>query len=49
MPAGNMTPPSRRVTRHLVSINDLSNTEIESVSEAAQAYLNERGDRQLNY
>ena len=49
MPAGNMTPPSPRVTRHLVSINDLSNTEIESVFEVAQAYLHELGDRHLKY
>jgi aspartate carbamoyltransferase catalytic subunit len=49
MPARNMTPRTKASTRHLVSINDLTNSEIECVFDVAQAYLNELGDRQLKY
>ena len=36
-------------TRHLVSINDLTNSEIESVFEIAQGYLDELGDRHVRH
>src|SRR6202035_4571124 len=49
MPERNMTPQSKTVTRHLVSINDLTNNEIECVFEVAQSFLNELGDRRLKY
>jgi aspartate carbamoyltransferase catalytic subunit len=49
MPERNMTPQSKAVTRHLVSINDLSNSEIECVFEVAQSFLNELADRRLKY
>ena len=49
MPARNMTPRTKASTRHLVSINDLTNSEIECVFDVAQAYLHELGDRQLKH
>src|ERR1700716_2034250 len=49
MPGRNMTPRTKASTRHLVSINDLTNSEIECVFDVAQAYLDELGDRQLKY
>src|ERR1700704_502633 len=49
MPARNMTPRTKALTRHLISINDLTNSEIECVFDVAQAYLDELGDRQLKY
>src|ERR1700678_785819 len=45
----NTTRGSKRLTRHLVSINDLSNSEIESIFDIAKSYLNELGDPQLKY
>ncbi len=45
----NITQASKRLTRHLVSINDLSNSEIESIFDIAKSYLNELGDPQLKY
>jgi aspartate carbamoyltransferase catalytic subunit len=44
-----MTQGAKPLTRHLVSINDLTNKEIESVFDIANAYLDELGDRQLKY
>src|SRR4029077_14796830 len=41
MPARNMTPRTKASTRHLVSINDLTNSEIECVFDVAQAYWDE--------
>jgi aspartate carbamoyltransferase catalytic subunit len=40
---------SRALTRHLVSINDLTNSEIECVFDLARGYLDELGDRHLKY
>lgn len=40
------TPP---LTRHVVSINDLTNHEIESIFDIAQSYLEELGDPNLDY
>ena len=36
-------------TRHIVSINDLSNKDIETIFEIAQSYLNELPDRNFSY
>ena len=41
--------PKKSVTRHVVSINDLTNKEIEQVFEMAQAYLAELSDKSLPY
>lgn len=40
------TPP---LTRHVVSINDLTNQEIEGIFDIAQRYLDELGDPNLDY
>src|SRR6476659_9921138 len=40
------TPP---LTRHVVSINDLTNPEIEGIFDIAQRYLDELGDPNLDY
>src|ERR1700739_5026887 len=37
------------LTRHIVSINDLSNKEIETIFEVAQAFLHELADPTLSY
>ena len=39
----------RTLTRHLVSINDLTNGEIDCIFEIARGYLDELGDRHLKY
>ena len=44
-----MVSKSPPVTRHVISINDLSNREIESIFEIAQSYLDELGDPNLHY
>jgi aspartate carbamoyltransferase catalytic subunit len=36
-------------TRHIISINDLSNKEIETIFEVAQGFLTELADRHLSY
>src|ERR1700689_4651641 len=36
-------------TRHIVSINDLSNKEIETIFEVAQGFLQELADRNIPY
>jgi len=41
--------PKKSVTRHVISINDLTNKEIEQVFELAQAYLDELADKSLPY
>lgn len=46
MQMASRTPP---LTRHVVSINDLSNAEIESIFDIAQRYLEELGDPNLDY
>ena len=38
------TPP---LTRHVASINDLSNSEIETIFKTAQSYLDDLGDPAL--
>ena len=43
-----MTKP-RPLTRHIVSINDLSNTEIETIFEVAQGFLQELKDHNIPY
>src|SRR5436190_16651866 len=43
----NKVPPP--LTRHVVSINDLSNPEIESIFDIAQGYLDELGDPNCDY
>ena len=43
-----MTKP-QPLTRHIVSINDLTNKEIETIFEVAQALLKELADRELPY
>ncbi|HEY2533878.1 MAG TPA: hypothetical protein VGJ20_39160 [Xanthobacteraceae bacterium] len=40
---------SKPLTRHVVSINDLSNREIETVFEVAQGFLQELADRRIRY
>lgn len=40
------SPP---LTRHIVSINDLSNKEIETIFEVAQGFLTELADKQVSY
>jgi aspartate carbamoyltransferase catalytic subunit len=40
---------SKPLTRHVVSINDLSNREIETVFEVAQGFLQELADRRIPY
>src|SRR6202012_1351148 len=40
------TPP---LTRHVASINDLSNSEIETIFKTAQSYLDDLGDPNCNY
>ena len=40
------TPP---LTRHIVSINDLTNKEIETIFEVAQGFLKELADSRLPY
>src|ERR1700739_695853 len=37
------------LTRHIVSINDLSNKEIETIFEVAQGFLKELADKQISY
>jgi aspartate carbamoyltransferase catalytic subunit len=37
------------LTRHIVSINDLSNKEIETIFEVAQGFLQELADKQVSY
>jgi aspartate carbamoyltransferase catalytic subunit len=37
------------LTRHIVSINDLSNKEIETIFEVAQGFLKELADKQVSY
>ena len=44
-----MPAKSQPVTRHVVSINDLSKREIEAIFEIAQAYLDELGDPKYHY
>lgn len=44
-----MTAKAQPVLRHIVSINDLSNKEIETVFDVAQAYLDELPDPHLSY
>src|SRR5262245_36692632 len=44
-----MPAKSQPVTRHVVSINDLSKREIETIFEIAQAYLDELGDPKYPY
>ena len=41
--------PKPHSTRHIISINDLSNTEIESIFEIAQSYLDDLGDPDCDY
>ena len=36
-----MAPKSRPITRHVISINDLSNKEIETIFDVAQSFLDE--------
>ena len=36
-------------TRHIISINDLSNKEIETIFEVAQGFLQELADRNIPY
>ncbi len=43
-----MTKP-QPLTRHIVSINDLSNKEIETIFEVAQGFLKELADREVTY
>jgi aspartate carbamoyltransferase catalytic subunit len=43
-----MTKP-QPLTRHLISINDLSNTEIETIFEVAQGFLKELKDHNIPY
>src|ERR1700733_2685737 len=43
-----MTKPQPQ-TRHLVSINDLSNKEIETIFEVAQGFLKDLADPEINY
>ncbi len=40
---------TRPLTRHIVSINDLTNAEIETVFEAAQGFLKELADPKIHY
>jgi aspartate carbamoyltransferase catalytic subunit len=44
-----MTAKPQPVLRHVVSINDLTNKEIETVFDVAQAYLDELPDPRLSY
>jgi aspartate carbamoyltransferase catalytic subunit len=44
-----MAPKAKPATRHVVSINDLSNADIEAVFEVAQSYLDELPDANLPY
>ena len=44
-----MTAKTQPVLRHVVSINDLTNKEIETVFDVAQAYLDELPDPRLSY
>jgi aspartate carbamoyltransferase catalytic subunit len=37
------------LTRHLISINDLTNAEIETIFEVAQGFLKELADRKIHY
>jgi aspartate carbamoyltransferase catalytic subunit len=46
MQMASKNPP---LTRHVVSINDLTNQEIESIFDIAQRYLDELGDPNLEY
>ncbi len=43
-----MTKP-QPLTRHIVSINDLTNKEIETIFEVAQGFLKELADRNVSY
>jgi aspartate carbamoyltransferase catalytic subunit len=42
-------PAKKPIIRHIVSINDLANKEIEQIFEVAQAYLDELADKSLPY
>ena len=42
-------PAKKPIIRHVVSINDLTNKEIEQIFEVAQAYLDELADKSLPY
>src|SRR6202035_3417679 len=42
-------PAKKPIIRHVVSINDLTNKEIEQIFELAQAYLDELADKSLPY
>ena len=42
-------PAKKPIIRHVVSINDLANKEIEQIFEVAQAYLDELADKSLPY
>jgi aspartate carbamoyltransferase catalytic subunit len=44
-----MTPKARPATRHVISINDLSDKDIDNIFEAAQAYLKELPDPHFSY
>lgn len=44
-----MTAKAQPVLRHIVSINDLSNKEIETIFDVAQAYLDELPDPNFSY
>jgi aspartate carbamoyltransferase catalytic subunit len=44
-----MPSKSQPITRHVVSINDLSKREIETIFEIAQGYLDELGDPKYHY
>jgi aspartate carbamoyltransferase catalytic subunit len=41
--------PKPHATRHIISINDLSNKDIDTIFEVAQAYLDELPDPRVNY
>src|SRR6185295_3002531 len=44
-----MAVKSRSATRHVISINDLSNKEIENLFEIAESFLKEQGDPKVHY
>ena len=44
-----MTRKSQPITRHVVSINDLANKEIESIFEIADSYLKDLGDQKCEH
>jgi aspartate carbamoyltransferase catalytic subunit len=44
-----MAAKSAPLTRHIVSINDLSNREIETIFETAEAFLEQQGDPKYRY